>query len=206
MDLVSKNINCIIRGRLLYLAPITINELSNVYLSWLNNPKLNKFLNISKNPPKNIDELINYINGVRSNALCEVFAVFDLKSKKHIGNIALTHNNTETGVATHGTLIGDKVAKKMGAGAEASILLNEFIFGFNHVNKIQESALSGNVDAMRSLVSTGFKLEGVLREAYKLADSSYQDIHIYGILRHEWGHIRKKLALVLDSYSVETFA
>jgi RimJ/RimL family protein N-acetyltransferase len=201
-DLLPQNLNSVIYGRMIYLAPITVNELSNSYLSWLNNPKINRFLEVSKNPPVNVNELVEYINNVRLNPLCEVFAIFDIRRNVHVGNIALTHNNIETGVATHGTLVGDELARKMGTGAEASILLNEFIFNYSHVNKIQEGFIAGNIDAKRVLTSMGFSYKKVLHDASQLADGSYQDIYIYEILRHEWEKFKEKMTPLLDFYNV----
>ncbi|MDA8872175.1 GNAT family N-acetyltransferase [Candidatus Thioglobus sp.] len=203
MKLDKENIRYMIMGRSIYLKPITKIELSDEYLSWLNDTTLNQFLDVSKSPPKNINELADYVNAVRCNSLCDVFAIYDKKIQKHVGNIAITHNDVSTGTATHGCMIGDEFSRKRGVGAEASILINEFMFSQSHIHRIQEGAISKNIDACRVLISMGFKHEGTLRKAAISKHGELWDINKYGILIEEWRKMRDKFSFILDSFSIK---
>jgi len=203
MKLDKENIRYMIIGRSIYLKPITKIELSDEYLSWLNDPILNKFLEVSKCPPTDINGLADYVNAVRSKRMCEVFAIYDKKIQKHVGNIAITTNDVSSGTAVQGCIVGDEFSRKRGVGAEASILINEFMFSQSHIHRIQEGAISQNIDACRVLISMGFKHEGTLRKAAINKHGELCDINIYGILIEEWRKMHDKFSFILDSYNIK---
>ena len=203
MKLDKENIKYMIIGRSIYLKPITKIELSDEYLSWLNDTTINKFLEVSKCPPTDINGLADYVNAVRSKKMCEVFAIYDKNIQKHVGNIAITKNDVSSGTAVQGCIIGDEFSRKRGVGAEASILINEFMFSQPHIHRIQERVQPQNIDACRVLISMGFKHEGTLRKASKNKHGELWDINIYGILIEEWRKMHDKFSFILESYNIK---
>ena len=196
------NVDVIIEGRTICLMPITENEINEQYLSWLNDPETNQFLEI-RYKKQTIADICDYINGLRSSEGCEMFAVFSKKNNIHVGNIAVTHyNQNNQGIALYGALIGDHRALMLGVGAEAEALMIEFLFGNPKIRKIRANAHDENYKSWRLLESLGFKREAVLRKEAVLPSSRICDVYLYGMLKEEWLKQRKKLPFLLRDIKI----
>ena len=75
IKILPPNVNVVIEGRTIVLMPITGNEVNEKYLSWLNDPELNQFLEI-RYRRQTIADIYDYINGLRLSEGCEIFAIF----------------------------------------------------------------------------------------------------------------------------------
>ena len=87
-----------------FLKHLTVKNANKNYLSWLKDKDVNRYLEC-RFFKYNLNDIRNYIKKFdkKNNS---IFGIFDLKNKKHIGNITLSisvHN-----VAYFGYLIGDK--------------------------------------------------------------------------------------------------
>ncbi len=196
------NVNVIIKGRMVIIKPISRKEINDRYISWLNNPEVNEFLGV-RHKKQSIGDVINYINGLRSKAGCELFAIFTKKEHIHIGNVAITHYNPDNqGYAIYGLMIGDPRARMLGLGGEASVLIIEYLFRNPDIRRIQGGAVADNYNSCNVFESLGFKREGVLRKYSVLSSGKICDVYIYGILREEWFSNRAKVAHLLKDMKV----
>ena len=59
------NVNVIIKGRMVIMKPISQKEINEHYISWLNNPETNKFLEV-RHKKQSIEDVINYVNMLRT--------------------------------------------------------------------------------------------------------------------------------------------
>ncbi len=200
--LSTHNVDVIIEGRTILLKPITENEINDRYLSWLNDPETNQFLEI-RYRKQTIEDIYNYINGLRSIKGCEIFAVFSRKNSIHIGNVAITHFNVNNhGTAIYGAMIGDPRARMLGLGAEAEALIVEFFFSNPEIRKVKAGAYEENIKSWQLLESLGFKREAVLRKEAVMVSSKICDSYLYGILREEWMAQRQKLLFLLRNIKI----
>ena len=62
--LLKHNFNDIYSTRSCIIKPITINEINDTYISWLNNEELNQYLEV-KYVKQDQKTIINYINSLR---------------------------------------------------------------------------------------------------------------------------------------------
>lgn len=196
------NVDVIIEGRTVILRPITANEINDRYLSWLNDPETNRFLEV-RYRKQTIEDIYDYVNGLRSVRGCEIFGIFLKKSDVHIGNVAITHFNVNNhGTAIYGAMIGDQRARMLGLGAEAEALIVAFLFYNPQIRKVKAGAYEENVKSWQLLESLGFKREGILRKEAVMMSSNICDSYLYGILREEWAQQREKLPFLLRHLNI----
>ncbi|USG66590.1 GNAT family N-acetyltransferase [Brevibacillus ruminantium] len=84
-----------------------------------------------------------------------------------------------------GGVIGDPNLWDMGYGAEASLLLMDYLFHSKNAHKIQFINGLYNLRSVRFLLKNKVTIEGILRD-YIFLDGEYHDAVISSILRHEY--------------------
>lgn len=198
------NLNVTIEGKTVLLKPLTENEINEQYVLWLNDPALNEFLEV-RHKKQTIEDIYDYVNNLRSIEGCEMFAVFTKNGHVRIGNITITpgHIDSEkSGIFSFGIFIGDKDALKVGLGAEAGMMIVDFLFSKQKVRKLEEGALAKNYKSRRMLEMLGFKEEGVLRKHSILPSGEINDVFLYGMFKEEWEKTRVKFSALLTNMKV----
>ena len=194
----------IIKCRNLTIRPISMNEITNDYISWLNDFEINQFLEVRHQNSTAIS-VIKYINSTRLIPGCEFFAIF-LNESIHIGNINITsYNNNNIGYAQYGMMIGNKNAQKVGFGGLASMMLIEYLFRMPEIRKIECFPIAVNEKSWKTTESLGFTREGILRDHDMLSDGSYTDTYVYGIFKTEWEQKRSHFLGLLNNFSITYF-
>lgn len=201
MNLVESTNNIEIKCRNLVIRPITIELITEKYLSWLNDSEINQYLEI-RNTISTHESVINYINQTRKKAGCEFFAIL-LNGTEHIGNINLTcFNPNSIGYAQYGLMIGEKRAQNIGIGGLASVMIAEYLFSFNEIRKIEHFPIAANERSWKTAESIGYIREGALRQHDQLTNGDYTDTFIYGMFKTEWLAIRNKFSSILKSFQI----
>ncbi len=196
------NIDLVIEGKTLLLVPFSINEMNKQYLRWLNDPQINEFLEI-RHKRQTMKDIFDYVNGLRSGKKSEIFAIFTKGKRIHIGNIAITEDDKYyQGNLSYGILIGDTNAQKLGFGAEASVLMIDFLFRNPKIRRLQEGVIAKNTRSWQTLELLGFKKEGILRKHSVLASSEISDLYLYGMLRDEWVKNRPRFDFILRNSKI----
>ena len=195
-----------IDGRSIKLVPLVENDINQKYLSWLNNPLLNRYLQVPYKK-QTIADIYNYINSLRMKDNCELFAVITKKKNVHVGNVGITeYNNDGHGMAAFGLLFGGERARKTGLGAEATALTIEYIFQDKRIRKIRLGANEKNESSWRLIENLGFTREGILRKAIVSSangKSILLDGYVYGIFKEEWVEIKPKFSFILNSMKIQ---
>jgi len=182
----NSNYNNIIKTRSTIIKPITKNEISENYISWLNDPEINKYLEV-RHTKQTKTAVIDYINSLRKQHNCDMFAIFDNEKNTHIGNLTITSfNNNNNGSIDFGVMIGDKDSRSTGIGAEVILSFIDFIFSYEMIERISAGAASDNIKSCKTLESIGFLKEGVRRKIFLLNNGSKCDYNYYGLLKEEW--------------------
>ncbi len=194
----------IIECRNITIKPITMNEVNQNYLSWLNDSEINQYLEV-RNIKSTSETIVNYINQTRKNAGCECFAIF-LNGNVHIGNINITcFNPNGVGYAHYGIMIGDKKAQFLGIGGFVSFMIVEYLFNTQEIRKIECFPISSNEKSWKTTESLGFTREGVLREHDMLSNGEFVDTYAYGLFKEDWLKIRNKFSGLLKTFSISKF-
>jgi RimJ/RimL family protein N-acetyltransferase len=114
-----------------------------------------------------------------------LFMIRTLKEQKPIGFIELAGYDWVARNAWVGVGIGDPDYRSQGYGTEAMNLLLKFAFRGQNLHRVNLGVFSFNKRAIRCYEKSGFKYEGLEREAI-FKDDQRWDCHMMGVLQSEW--------------------
>ncbi len=164
----------------IYLRPLHINDALGDYPSWLNDHEVCRY-NSHGDTLYTKEMALSYIQSVQNNPTCNVFAICDKTSDKHIGNISLQAISTKNQSAEFAILLGNKAFWGKGLSKEAGKLL--IAYGFNDLNlhRIYCGTSEANTPMQRLALSLGMELEGRRKEAL-FKNNRFYDVLEYGIV------------------------
>jgi ribosomal-protein-alanine N-acetyltransferase len=165
----------ILKGKDIFLRPITENDVTEEYVSWLNDKDVNQFLE-SRFVLASIQNVKKFIIETNLNSLNYFFAICLNETDKHIGNIKLGPINHHHKRGDIGLMIGDKNNWGKGFATQAIGLISEF--GLNHLklNKITAGCYSNNKGSEKSFLKNGFIIEGNFKNHFLDANSVWVDL------------------------------
>ena len=157
----------------LFLKRLTIDFLSENYLSWLNDPEVNKYLDTKSGYTlKNLEE---FLKNIEKNNIY-FWAIIIKDTKKHIGNIKIDPINEFYGNGEYGILIGDKLSWGNGYAKEATKKILEYCFDEKvNLRKITLGVVKENKPAIKLYKSLGFIQEGVYKN-HSFHDNKWCDV------------------------------
>lgn len=141
---------------------LTVNDVSNKYIKWLNDPQVNQYLEFN-GTPFNLDNLYKFVKCAEEDPNIFLFGIFDIDSDLHIGNIKFHYESVRHKRGSIGLLIGEKQYWGKGLATEAIRRIAEYSFEFTDVEKIYAGASSSNHASIKAFQNAGFSLDGVSR-------------------------------------------
>jgi RimJ/RimL family protein N-acetyltransferase len=172
-------------GDKIYLRPLAREDLNDAYLSWLNDPEVNRYLE-SGIFPYTHEQLEQYYTSVTGTTGKAALAIIEKATDKHIGNVKLEPINWVARHTVFGILIGEKAAWGKGYGTEATRLTVEYAFYRLNLLKVSLGVIAENKAAIKVYERLGFVREGVKRlDAY--IQGVYYDSWWMSLLRDEYG-------------------
>ena len=150
-----------IESNRLILRELNLDDVTSKYISWLNDPVINKSLE-SRFTHHTHESVKQFIEGVMKNSNDILFGIFDKKNKKHIGNIRIHSSDKERlhNRASIGFLIGDKSEWGKGYATEAIKLVTEYAFKNLKILKICAGCHESNIGSKKAMERCGYKVEG----------------------------------------------
>ena len=88
-NLKAISVNFNIETRSTIITPIVDKLITDKYIDWLNDKKINEFLEV-RHFVQTKQTVIDYINTLRNTNGCEMFAVISKKTDIHLGNLTIT--------------------------------------------------------------------------------------------------------------------
>lgn len=170
-------------GERCYLRPLERSDISEDYLSWVNDISANSYI-LATGFPVNRDMLEQYFESSQPPDAV-IFAVCDVETGHHFGNARLSHIDWLHRMARYGRLIGDPAYRGRGLGTEALIMLLRY--GFHHLglNRIWSAAVIENEPSLESNDRVGMNREGVLQD-FVWADGRFHDAISLSMLRRQF--------------------
>jgi ribosomal-protein-alanine N-acetyltransferase len=168
----------VLEGTLVRLEPFDSAEVTDEYVSWLNDPETFRFLGTKFGQTRATAR--EYVEGVQApDILCRIV---ERAQRRHVGNIALHQIHPIHRSAELGIMIGAADARGKGFGREACRLIIEY--GFDHLNlhKITAGTVDKNVAMKQVFLGLGFAIEGTLVQQFYL-EGAYHDIFRFGLHR-----------------------
>jgi RimJ/RimL family protein N-acetyltransferase len=174
-----------LQSKRLILSPVSEDLISNdSYISWINNQNSDLFTQHAVFP-NSYEKVKNYFNSKIILNNCVWLAIWDIKSKSHVGNIDISSIDWINRKGTYNILIGDVKFQGLGIGYEASHLIIRHTFERLGLNRIELGVDIRNLNAIKLYERIGFKNEGISRKAI-CANFQYFDVIKMGLLFDEY--------------------
>ena len=171
-------------GEKVYLRALEREDVNDEYLNWINDITVNSHIRSAARPVNMADLEAQYEAGRgRSNEVN--FAVCDLESGTHIGNMRVRSIELYHRSANIGRLLGHPDFRGGGRGTEALTLGLQFGFYHLGLNRLVTGVTGTNAAAIRSNEKAGMTQEGVKRQAV-FANGEFLDALHFSMLRDEF--------------------
>jgi len=148
----SKNLIC---GERICLRRLTVADASEKYLRWLNDPKVNQFLE-SRFQKWSIKKLRDNLRTIGRSREYLFLAIILKESGEHIGNLKIGPINPIHRFADLGIIIGEKSFWGRGYASEAIKLAADYSFKKLKLNKLTAGAYANNLGSTKAFGKAGF--------------------------------------------------
>ena len=175
-------------GKTYSLRPFTLDNITDEYIGWLNDPSVNKFLEI-RIVNQTIETVTKYINSFYPDDFDQenekyLWGIYSIDNRL-VGTVNLTkinryHNSTELGL-----MIGNKDFWGRSASEEAIKLVHNFAFNTLKLNRVTGHCYSTNMGMIFTFKRSGYKREGVMRKSHFDGEKQI-DFWSWAILLEEW--------------------
>ncbi|MCH8036413.1 MAG: GNAT family N-acetyltransferase [Proteobacteria bacterium] len=167
-----------LEGARVALRPVTAADVGPLYLGWLNDPEINRFLE-SRHSESSEESVRAFVDRVTARDGDYLFAIRLAPDGRHIGNVRLGPIRAEHRLAELSLYIGDRAAWGRGYGGETVALVTRFAFEALHLNKTIGRSYAANEASIRAFLRAGYRQEGRLRAHY-LLDGKPMDLVVMG--------------------------
>ncbi|SFT90692.1 Protein N-acetyltransferase, RimJ/RimL family [Pseudoalteromonas sp. DSM 26666] len=161
-------------NQLIYLNSLTLEDVSLKYLSWLNNPQVNQFLE-TRFETQSIESISDYIQKSLNTNNEYLFAIRTIEGNEHIGNIKLGPINNNHKIGDISLFIGDTNFWGKGVAVEAINTITKFAFEQLDLYKISAGAYAENTASTKAFIKAGYKKDGI-RKNHFLFQDKYSDL------------------------------
>ena len=141
---------------------LTVDDVSSQYVGWLNDPDVNRYLELGEAPVE-LDDVRRFIKSAEGDPDVFLFGIFEKTNNFHIGNIKFHYESARHKRGNIGLLIGEKHFWGMGLATEAICSIADYCFEFTDVEKLYAGAFSSNQASIKAFQKAGFSLDGVSR-------------------------------------------
>lgn len=169
--------NLFIYSERLYLRILTIEDASEVYLSWFRDPDINRFIESVKST-NSITQIESFIRekSISDNAI--LFGIFLKENDKHIGNIKYEPIDFDRKLSIMGIMIGDKESRNRGYGSEALKASSKWLHQFLKIENIYLGVHFQNEIAIQSYKKVGFEVTNQIPLIEKKQDTLYMCLNL----------------------------
>ena len=172
-----------LEGPLVYLRPVAPADVRGGYGRWMNDPRINQFLE-SRFQKYTEADLEAYVARFQGDPDHVFLAVVARDTDLHIGNVKLGPIDWNHRVTDMGLLIGEQAYWGQGIATEVIQLVTRYAFDELHLRKVTAGCYSTNRGAIRAFEKAGFAHEGRRTKQYQL-DGEYVDGVLLGLLESD---------------------
>lgn len=164
------------------IRPLTADDISQRYIDWLNDPEINRFLEVRWRS-QDLDSVRSYVaSHDRKNNY--ILGIFEKAEDKHIGNFSLRvdPNNRK---ASMGVMIGDKEYWGQAVVLEARARVLDSIFDKMPVDKVSGGCYQTNTHAIFNYRRQGWQVDGI-RKADRVDGDRRVDLVHFTMFKERW--------------------
>jgi RimJ/RimL family protein N-acetyltransferase len=167
---------------------LTFRKLQNVdvsekYVSWLNDPEVNRFLE-TRFFPQTLESCRQFVADMDRDPLSHLFGIFEKESHQHIGNIKLGFINKNHMSGQLSLLIGEKSCWRKGYATESIKTITQWGFNELGLHRVEAGCYDANLASLRAFLNAGYTVEGYFRKSVLLNGVRMGSFWL-GILREE---------------------
>ena len=151
----------VIKGKNILFRMITLDNIQNGWLDWINDAKLTQYLEVSE--PISKEYLVEYLERSQPPKVY-MFAIYDNQTDEYIGNARLSSIDYEKSESAYGRLIGNSDYHGKGLGTEVLSLLSKFAFNKLGLKKIYTGVNSKNIASIKSNIKAGASINRIERK------------------------------------------
>lgn len=140
-------------------------DVSDRYVAWLNDPKVNRFLE-SRFVTHTADSVREFVTAMAASEANVLFGIFLVDSRRHIGNIKIGPVIEQHRTADVGLLIGEQDEWGKGYASEAIAAASAHAFDAMGVQKLTAGCYDQNLGSARAFEKAGWRREGVRRSQF----------------------------------------
>ena len=170
-----------ILGKKTFLRPFEVRDITEEYISWLNNPEVTRFSN-QRFKIHNRESSELYLNSFKGTDNL-FFLILDLESKKAIGTltcyISLNHQSVDIGI-----LIGEIDTWGKGFGQDAWDAIMNWLLNKKGFRKITAGTLSVNKGMVKLMERSGMEFEA-RRKKQEILEGEFIDLVYYAKFNDE---------------------
>jgi len=172
-----------LKGEQIFLRAASVDDASENYLSWINDPETTRGL-VAGLFPSTLQDLRQYLQQIESSKDSVMFAICDNNTNQHIGNVKLDRFDWVSGTCELGILIGEQTFWGKGIATEVCRLVLDYAFDRLNLRKVLLAVYANNPGAIAVYKKIGFQLEGTLRK-HVFQEGEHVDKHFMGIFSNE---------------------
>jgi len=165
-------------GKFIFLRPLSVNDCTEKYCSWLNDPKINRYLEI-RWKKQSLEDIRKFVIANNESPENYLFAIIERKTNTHIGNLKLGPINFNHLFSDLSYFIGEPACWGKGYASEAIKLIEKAAFDVLKIYKIEASIYASNIASKKALINAGFKLERISKNRLKTNVNEWDDHHWY---------------------------
>lgn len=167
----------------IFLRPISVSDVNETYVAWLNDPDINQYLE-TRFEEQTKERIHAYVEAVTASKDYYFFAICSNENGRHIGNIKLGPIDIHHGFAEVSLLIGEKEFWGKGIATRSIQMVSYFAFSHLGLNKLRAGCYENNTGSMKAFKKAGYEQEGILRKMYRF-DDRYINGLLFGLLKED---------------------
>lgn len=157
-------------------------DVSEAYVSWLNDPEVNRYLEV-RFTRQTLDSVRAYVAS-HDDERRRLLGIFAEAGARHIGNYSLTVE-PEHGRGTLGVMIGDRAWWGEGVVLETRAAVLDFCFDRLALEKVSGACYATNRAAIYNYQRQGWRVDGV-RKAHAISEGRRVDVIPFAMFREDW--------------------
>lgn len=165
-----------------YLRPLLPEDTIERYVGWLNDPEVNRFLEV-RHTPQDLDSVRAFISS-HDNETRFLFGIFRGDNDRHIGNFRLQLTPAHH-IATLGVVIGERDHWGQAVVLETRARLLDFIFAELPVEKVCGGCYQTNIHAIFNYQRQGWITDGV-RARHLIDGERRVDLVNFAMFKEDW--------------------
>jgi RimJ/RimL family protein N-acetyltransferase len=152
-----------INSERLIFRTLRLEDVSERYLRWLNDPEVNQYLE-TRYVLQTRDTCEKFVSDMEKDPASYLFGIFDKITKEHIGNIKLGFVNSYHQRGQLSLLIGEKSRWGNGYATESIRCITKWGFKSLQLERIEAGCYETNLGSLRAFLKAGYSVEGFHRK------------------------------------------